>query len=186
VGTNFWQGSRVRLRAVEPEDWENWYRYSLDTDTVRCEDRVRFPQSKEALRELVKKLSTKEREGDEYNFVIETLSGEYIGEIDTFDCDRRFGTFKYAIGVLKEFRRQGYAAEAMPMVLRFYFKELRYQKATVTVYDFNAPSIKLQEKLGFAPEGRLRRMYYTNGRYHDLLYFGMTADEFAARYDQKR
>ena len=43
-------------------------------------------------------------------------------------------------------------------------------------------SIRLHEKLGFQLEGRLRRMIYTNGQFFDELLFGLTAEEFAARY----
>ena len=39
-------------------------------------------------------------------------------------------------------------------------------------------SIRLHEKLGFKEEGRLRSMIFTNGKYYDKIYFGMTRDEF--------
>jgi RimJ/RimL family protein N-acetyltransferase len=66
------------------------------------------------------------------------------------------------------------------LVLRYYFRELRYQKCTVQVYDFNDASIALHERLGFQREGRMRRMGYTEGRHFDVLLYGITAEEFAA------
>jgi RimJ/RimL family protein N-acetyltransferase len=44
--------------------------------------------------------------------------------------------------------------------------------------------VRLHEKLGFQLEGRLRRVVYTRGQYYDELYYGMTAEEFAARFGQ--
>ena len=82
----------------------------------------------------------------------------------------------------EQYRRQGYASEAITLLLRYFFQELRYQKVTAHVYSFNEPSIKLHEKLGFQQEGRLRRMVYTNGQFFDEVLFGMTAEEFATRY----
>jgi len=53
------------------------------------------------------------------------------------------------------------------------------QKITARVYTFNAASIRMNERLGFLQEGRLRRMVFTYGKHADLLLFGMTWEEFA-------
>jgi RimJ/RimL family protein N-acetyltransferase len=52
---------------------------------------------------------------------------------------------------------------------------------TVDVNDFNDASIKLHEKLGFQHEGRVRRMVFTQGAYHDSLILGLTREEFEAQ-----
>lgn len=62
--------------------------------------------------------------------------------------------------------------------MRYYFRELRYQKCTAIVYDFNEPSQRLHESLGFIKEGRLRRMGRVDGEYHDFLMYGILAEEF--------
>lgn len=67
-------------------------------------------------------------------------------------------------------------------VLRHYFFELRYQKATIFVYSFNEASVNLHKKLQFVEEGRLRNMIYTNGAFYDEIYFGITKEEFKALY----
>ena len=64
--------------------------------------------------------------------------------------------------------------------MRYYFDELRYQKVVAEVYGFNETSISFHESFGFVLEGRLRRMLYTGGVYHDILMFGMTSEEFSA------
>jgi RimJ/RimL family protein N-acetyltransferase len=63
-------------------------------------------------------------------------------------------------------------------VLEFYFDELRYQKCGVYIYEFNDASHRFHKKLGFAEEGRLRREYYSNGRFYDSVCYGLTAEEF--------
>ncbi|MCI0578583.1 MAG: GNAT family N-acetyltransferase [Chloroflexi bacterium] len=63
-------------------------------------------------------------------------------------------------------------------MLGYYFRELRYQKVTVPVYADNAASIRLHEKLGFQREGVHRRMFFTQGRFVDVIRFGMTVEEF--------
>lgn len=112
--------------------------------------------------------------------MIERLDGTLVGTILTHGCDRRVGTFSYGVSLAREHWRQGYATEAIRLVLRYFFAELRYQKVTVQVYAFNEGSIALHERLGFQQEGRLRRLVYTSGQHHAVLIYGMTREEFGA------
>src|SRR5262245_18205106 len=178
---SFWQTDRIRLRPIEPGDWEVFYRWNQDDEMTRAVDRVWFPQSRETVRRQAEEASLQRPENDAFTWVIENAEGAVVGSISTHNCDRRTGTFAYGISVLPEHQRRGYASEAIALVLRYYFEELGYQKVTVNVFDFNAASIRLHERLGFRQEGRLRRMTFTRGRHHDALVFGLTAEEFADR-----
>lgn len=180
MNSSYWHGERVRLRAIEPSDWEVVFDWNQDDEMARRLYWVPFPQSREAVRRWAEKTATREPDDDTFHFAIENGDGELVGSISTHDCDRRNGTFAYGLNVLAAQRRKGYAAEAIEIVLRYYFLELRYQKATVEVYSFNEPSIALHERLGFQREGCLRRTIYTEGRYHDTLVFGLTVEEFTA------
>jgi RimJ/RimL family protein N-acetyltransferase len=175
---NIWQGERVRLRAVEPEDWKIFNQWDLDSDTARECYWVPFPKSQEAARKWALDLSLQVPKADDYFFVIENLAGELVGTINTHECDARCGTFKYGLAIRREHQRQGYAAEAIRLVLRYFFQELRYQKVTVDVYDYNEASIRLHEKIGFQQEGRVRRVVFTRGAHYDSLILGMTREEW--------
>lgn len=181
---NFWEGSIVRLRAIEPSDWETFFEWNQDTDAAMRSYYLPFPQSREAVKRWAEKTSTQPPERDAFFLVIETLDNEIAGSISTHSCEPRNGTFKYGLAIREEHRRKGYAAEAVRLLLRYYFGELRYQKVTASVYSFNEPSIRLHEKLGFKLEGRLRRMIYTQGSYFDELLFGITAEEFNTKERQ--
>jgi RimJ/RimL family protein N-acetyltransferase len=175
-----WQGAHVRLRAIEPSDWEAYFAWNHDDEQARGLDAIPFPQSREAVRRWAETEATKETVGDDFRFVIENEAGAIVGDITTHHCDRRAGTFAYGVSIRREHRGKGYASEAVALVLRHYFEELRYQKVTVGVYSLNEPSIRLHEKLGFKQEGRLRRMVFTRGQFVDELVFGLTVEEFAA------
>lgn len=179
---NAWEGKLVRLRQLEPEDWEVHYEWNHDSEMSRRLHFVWFPQSRAAVKKWVDEASAaKAPEDDKVDLVIETLAGEHAGVIGVNQTDKRNGTFRYGVAVRGPHQRKGYASEAITILLRHYFNELRYQKVTASVYSFNEPSIRLHERLGFQREGRLRRMIYTQGAYHDELIFGMTADEFRDR-----
>lgn len=178
---SFWQGERVRLRAMEPSDWEAYDAWNRDDDQARRVSVVPFPQSQESVRRFAERTATESAQGDNFRWVIANLDGEVVGDLTTYGCYPRHGTFGYGVSIAAAHRGKGYATEAISIVLRYYFEELRYQKVSAVVYSFNEPSIRLHERLGFQREGRQRRMIFTQGQYFDLLLFGLTAEEFAAR-----
>lgn len=121
---------------------------------------------------------------ENFPFTIETVDGAVAGALHTHHSSLRNGTFMYGIAIFPEHQRKGYAHEAIWLTLRYYFDERRYQKCTTEVYSFNEASIRLHERLGFTQEGRLRRMVYTDGAFHDTLFYGMTCEEFRTKRQQ--
>jgi RimJ/RimL family protein N-acetyltransferase len=178
TNTSIWQGERVRLRAIEPDDWAVYFAWNQDDEQARSVSNIPFPQSAEAVRQWAQQEATRKPEEDAFRFVIENETGEVVGDLTTHHCDARVGSFSYGITIRRERRRNGYAAEAIALVLRYYFRELRYQKATVSVYSFNEASARLHESLGFQLEGRIRRTVFTDGQHCDELVYGITAEEF--------
>ena len=65
---------------------------------------------------------------------------------------------------------QGYAREAVTLLLRYYFRELRFQKVTILIYSFNARSIRFHERFGFTESGVLRRVGWKHDAWHDVAY----------------
>jgi RimJ/RimL family protein N-acetyltransferase len=175
---NFWQGEKVRLRALEPSDWEFFFQLSQDSQRIRYQDFLWPPVSQEYIRTWVLEQSKKKLEEDIYFWVIANTEGNPVGSIDTHHCDHRTGCFSYGIDIAPEFKRKGYASEAIRMVLKYYFEELRYQKVTVYVHSDNPASIGLHEKLGFKKEGIIRRMVLNAGQFYDMLWYGMLKEEF--------
>ena len=52
-------GKRVRLRAIEPEDWETFYAWNQDSEAARGMYLTQFPQSKAAVREWASATATR-------------------------------------------------------------------------------------------------------------------------------
>lgn len=175
---NYWQGKSVRLRGIEPSDVEYFIRWNLDSERARHLDFMWPPVSNASVRAWVEEQSMRKFEDDGFHWIIENQDGEPVGSIGTRDCNPRYGTFSYGIDIAQEHQRNGYASEAIQLVLRYYFDELRYQKVTVPVHSDNEASILFHEKLGFQQEGRHRRMIFTHGRFIDILWYGLTMDEF--------
>ena len=178
---NFWQGKIIRLRSIEPSDAEYFIRWNLDSERARLLDFLWPPQSESSVHAWVEEQSRRKLENDSFHWVIENLEDTPVGSISTHDCNPRHGTFSYGIDIAPEHQQKGYATEAIQLVLRYYFQELRYQKVTVPVHSDNPSSIKLHERLGFQREGTHRRMQFTQGAFVDVIWFGMTIEEFQNR-----
>lgn len=172
MAVTYWTGENLTLRAIQPEDIVIFE--SLDDEILRNMDSLHFPRSANKMREWVEE----QLEKDEFRFIAVDRDNNIVGMIETFDCDRKNGTFDYYLAVFEPYRGKGYAKEMILMVLRFFFLELAYQKVNTTVYSFNNPSMRLHEKLGFMKEGQLRNIIFTKGTYYDGICFGMTREEF--------
>lgn len=178
--TNIWKGNKIRLRAANKDDGTLFAdeKGNMDTETQRRYDYIDFPLANSEFGKRIEKYMIGSEYGHDFMFVIETNEGIPAGFIITFDCDHRMGTFKYGLFLLEKFKGLGYGSEAVKIMLNYYFNELRYNKVNVYIYDYNEPSIKFHEKFGFIKEGRLRQMAYSNGEYHDVIFYGMTKKEF--------
>jgi RimJ/RimL family protein N-acetyltransferase len=175
---DYWQGEKVRLRAIEPEDAPIFYEWNRDQEVARNLDWVWPPTSLASQKSWAEAETQRKSDKDEFFFVLENQAGDLVGTINAHHCDRRVGIFSYGIAIRNEYRQRGYAFEAIRRLQAYFFWELRYQKVTVDVYSFNPASIALHQRLRFVEEGRLRRVLFSGGKHHDLLIFGQTREEF--------
>lgn len=176
----YWEGRRVRVRAIEPADAQYHFDLNRQLWVDRNQEMVHAPSSMARVQKWVNEAAEQGyKDGDAFLFEIESLeTGELVGTIDMHHMDARVGVLSYGIAIHADHRRKGYASDAVCLVLRYYFLERRYQKANVGVFSYNEESIRLHERLGFQLEGRQRRTTYTAGEFHDMLWFGMTVEEF--------
>ena len=63
----------------------------------------------------------------------------------------RHTAYACGLGIYEPYRRRGYATEAILLLLRFYFLELRMHKCNAGAYSFNEASIGLHRSLGQYP-----------------------------------
>ena len=175
---NYWQGEHIRLRAVEPEDGEFFFESLADASIQNNVSDIRIPMSRRACDDWAMNEAAKGNDRDSATLVIEDAEHNKIGMIDPHGVDRRVGVFTCGIWIKPEFQRKGYATEALTLVLKFYFEQLGYQKFNSSVFGYNTASIKLNEKMGFVHEGRIRRDVLSQGKYYDTLLYGLTLEEY--------
>lgn len=183
---NYFEGSLIRLRAFQPGDAEIILRHLQDSEISRRDSYIDWPQSLEDVQQQLEKMD-KPGQKDDKNLIIETLDGLVVGGVNVQLTDPKNGTFSIGIGLGdRSAWGKGYAKEAMLLVLRHMYHERRYQKCNIGVYAFNQRALGLYQRLGFIEEGRLRRVYFTNGEHHDEVLLGQTREEFDALFPEWR
>ena len=182
--SNIWKGENVTLRRAVQQDAvlyvdENG---NHNTETEKLYDKIEMPYSNEDCKHIIEKINKGNEGSDNYLFTVVDNNNTPIGQIITFDCDKRMGCFKFGLFFNSASRGKGYAKQAVNIMLDFYFNQLRYHKANVYIYDFNEVSQKFHQKLGFKKEGVLREVAFIDGKYIDAVYYGITSNEFNELY----
>jgi ribosomal-protein-alanine N-acetyltransferase len=93
--------------------------------------------------------------------------------------NRQSGVVGYLIGA--PFHRQGYATEALQLVLRFAFRQLKLHRIEAGVQAHNTASIALVKRAGFTREGRLRGFLKIAGRWRDHDRWAILAEDWRGR-----
>lgn len=179
---NYWESETMTIRAIEADDYDIFYEILKDESIQRNEADIRFPMSLEACKAFALEQSLK---GNDYDYPVLILvekRGKKIGMITPSMIDKRVGIFTAGIGILPSFQKMGYATEALRMILKFYFEEMRCVKFEAGVYQYNIASNKLCEKTGLSVEGTRRKAVFTNGRYYNEIQYGLTDDEYVSLY----
>lgn len=178
---SYWQGDLVRLRALAVEDAGAWLAEDADSEAIRALNfGMELPRSPAMAEEWARTHADFAGAEGFLIFSIETLAGEYAGNINIHGMDQRNGVFETGTRLFRAFRGRGFALEAKRMVLRYAFHELRFQKYNLRCLETNTAIIRHAQRLGCREEGRIRRAAFTGGRYHDVLLFGLTREEFDA------
>lgn len=171
------EGKRVILRPVHPEnDLPMYLKWLNDSEVVRYIQAVP-PVSLYEERDYLQKLHTKK---DDVIFAIETVkSPKFIGAIGLHGINRRdmHATTGSVIGE-KDCWGKGYGAEAKMLLLYHAFYNLNLRRISSSVIAFNERSQNCLLKTGYNPEGVRRDMSFREGRYWDLLEFGIFRKDF--------
>ena len=77
-----------------------------------------------------------------------------------------------------EMRNKGIGKKAIQLILKYAFKQLNLSRVYLHILESSNSTIQLYQGLGFIPEGTLRQHYWVNGKYENVLIFGMLRSEY--------
>lgn len=102
------------------------------------------------------------------------LNGQIIGLINLDDVNGADRHAEIGIALTSDDRRgQGYAAEALRLMIDFAFLELDLHRLWARIIEGNNASIRLFKQVGFFEEGRFTEHVRKNGQWKNMLIYGL-------------
>lgn len=171
-----YDGTLVRLRALEPEDIDAHHRWFNDPEITRyLATRYPLPRARTAER-VADWMPTSYTSA---HFAMERRdTGELIGLAVLRDAtaEDRDAEVDFLIGE-RDAWGQGFGTDGMRTLCRFGFEEMGLHRIHLYVYTDNVAAIRLYERLGFVREGVQRHAFWKRGAWHDCLLMGLLAGE---------
>lgn len=157
----------VRLRPVEPEDYELLYKWVNDRPT-RIQSSSFAPISWHEHVTWIERILI---DKSVVLLVIEhTATGQPIGHVmlSQISTVHRSCEMSIRIGDSKH-RNKGFGTAAIRECLDHAKRDLGLRRVQLTVFADNARAIRTYEKCGFIQEGHLRSAVYVDGKYKDVI-----------------
>lgn len=162
------EGELVRLRALEPEDVDILYKWENNTDVWKVSNTV-APFSKYILRRFIEDQRRDVFETRQLRLIIESKKdSKPVGAIDLFDID--FYNSRAGVGILvyeAKDQGQGYASQALSILIRYVFQVLNLHQLYCNVPAFNLKSLHLFKSKGFAVAGLKKEWTRTTTDWQD-------------------
>jgi ribosomal-protein-alanine N-acetyltransferase len=163
---------RLLLRAFRPSDWTAVHAYGTDLEVVRFMDwgPNTIEQSRHHVNRSVAIASVSPRLV--YPYAVERIAdGRVIGsaQLGMTSLDHRRAEMGYVFA--REAWGHGYATEAAGALLDYAFDKLGLHRVAATCDPDNIASARVLEKIGMAPEGRLRAYFLIRGEWRDRLMY---------------
>ncbi len=175
-------GERVYLRGLELSDLNgNYIAWLNDAQVCQFNSHHVFPYSKEAGESYIK--HTQSSKQDLILAIVVKHTDQHIGNIALQCIHPIYRNAEYAILLgEKEYWGQGYSKEASVLLIQHGFLALNLHRIYCGTSADNVAMQKLAIFMGMKEEGRRREAMYKNGKYVDVVEYGMTVEDFFNKY----
>jgi len=172
------RGRRVLLRPLRPTDAVPLGRFLRDGMVTRyLPSRVR----RENGRQFVRRVLTDQRSGGGVAFaILSRETGEVVGQIRLIDWSRLERSAEVGYWLGRRYWGNGFGTESVWLVARFGFRRMSLHRIHASVTAGNERSESVLQRVGFRPEGVLRRATRHGGRWRDDHLFGLLRGELVA------
>ncbi len=172
-------GNRIYLRAPDEADIDLLLAWMNNPEIYRYINRYR-PVGRAEEREWIANLH--KRENDVVFLIAAQEEDRPIGccGLHGISNPNRAAQLGIVIGD-ERFHNRGFGGEAMELLCEYGFNGLNLNRIGLEVYDYNERACRCYERVGFRKEGCLREARFWDGRYRDILQYGLLAEEWRAR-----
>jgi diamine N-acetyltransferase len=165
------EGKQIHLRALEPEDLD--FLYQIENNESFWEvSHTKTPFSKFILKQYLENAHLDIFEAKQLRLIIEEKStNKRIGMIDLFDFNPMHSRAGVGILIHPEFQQNGYASEALSILINYCFSHLNVHQLYANISANNLKSISLFTKHDFKEVGIKKDWLLLNGKFiHEILF----------------
>lgn len=167
---------RLVLRPFNDSDAPLIHQYANDPEMANNTLNIPHPYPDGAAEQFLQQVRDDYESGNGYYYAI-TLNDDFIGSFSMRIVHRHErGEIGYWIG--RPFWGYGYMTEAGHALLSWAFGTVGVQRIHATHFTHNIASGRVMQKIGMKYEGTLRRHVQRDGKFYDLVYYGILRDEF--------
>ena len=160
---------RIYLRAVEPEDMDIMYEMENDPSMWDISN-FTVPYSRYVLRQYIEGSQCDVFVDKQLRLMIVSKSDhDILGTIDITDFVPLHSRGEVGIAVHKDYRRQGYATDALKLLCEYAFGFLSLKQLYAHVAVDNEVCLKLFASCGFTQCGLLKNWLQVEGCYKDAV-----------------
>jgi len=172
-------GEKIILRPLKIEDLEKTHEWRNNLELIKLTQGVRFPKTMEMDRDWFNQALNDKSNRNIYFGIDEIETGDFIGIIQLNNIDYISGTANWGFMIGETINQsKGIGTEFSTLILNYTFNNLNLRKITSYVVENNSISIRLFRKLGFNEEGILRKHYFVEGEYRDILILSLFKDDY--------
>ena len=180
------KGNAVNLRPLRMSDEGSLQRSANDPAVAYFLARMPSPHTPKDARQWIRKTASMARSDSGYYLGIALAdSDEVIGVIGLRNLKRADKKAELTYWLGRRFWKKGLMSQAVPLMLRFAFRELKLNRVHALVHERNTGSIKVLEKTGFTREAVYRKASFKGRRWGNIYGFGILKDEFPLKGRKK-
>lgn len=169
----------VLIRALEPEDLEYLYKWENNMDLWEVSDTL-TPFSHFALKQYIENSHRDIYETKQVRLMIcKEQDNTPIGLADIYDFD--LYNLRAGLGIMiydKENRKQGYAKNAIKLIIDYCFEVLGLHQVYSSVPSCNIASQKLFDSLTFDRTGYRKEWLKRGNEWEDVIYYQLLASSW--------
>ncbi|MBR5052308.1 MAG: GNAT family N-acetyltransferase [Bacteroidaceae bacterium] len=168
------KSSKLKLRAVEPEDLDLMYLIENDTELWPL-GQASVPFSYYALKQYIAESSNDFFHDRQLRLVIETADEVSVGFVDLQNYDPLHHRAEVGIVVVPEQQRKGLATEALRLLAKYVSAHLGIHQLYALVPEGNEASVALFKKSGYKETATLQDWLNTPTGWQSVVVFQKVA-----------
>ena len=163
---------------MRDSDAADLYKHIKTKAVARWTFNLPHPYPKDKAMQWIRRTQRTWRLKKQFSFGIYSLeTGNLIGGVELAPIDWKNKNAELGYWLAEKFWGRGLTTEAVRLIVRFGFQQLKLHRIYAQAYEPNRGSIRVLEKCGFKKEGCQRQSLYRFKQWHNSLTFGLLRSE---------